>query len=166
MLVLKAQSNLGGSYQKLKHVQKDRTEVKISPQKAKPHIENKGSHRRLRHAQKAQKKLQKAKAHTENRDPHRSAVAKYTQAAAMSKICGPMLKMTVDRMLWMELVPLSMMRVEVEVQVQRVHKDIKTDAPAAYNKTPSSSQTKCLCTETDKTDAHAEYQKSQLSLKT
>lgn len=71
MLVLKAQSNLGGSYQKLKHVQKDRTEVKISPQKAKPHIENKGSHRRLRHAQKAQKKLQKAKAHTENRDPHR-----------------------------------------------------------------------------------------------
>lgn len=64
-----------------------------------------------------------------------------------------------------ELACLSV-QVEVEVQVQRVHKDIKTDAPAAYNKTPSSSQTKCLCTETDKTDAHAEYQKSQLSLKT
>jgi hypothetical protein len=30
--------------------------------------------------------------------------------------------------------------VEVEVQVQRVHKNIKTDAPAAYSKTQSSNQ--------------------------
>ena len=38
-----------------------------------------------------------------------------------------------------ELAGLSV-QMEVEVQVQRVHKNIKTDAPAAYSKTQSSNQ--------------------------
>ena len=44
-----------------------------------------------------------------------------------------------------ELAGLSV-QMEVEVQVQGVHKDIKTDAPAAYSGTPLSNQMYCLCT--------------------